>query len=217
MKTLLFFVLAVPFAFCQETQNPPPPQTEPVPANTTAQAPPAAPATPPPAPAALPAPSITGPLQELPPAIFDAGPFGKLAVNGFLSGMGLWQSNHIPGDDSTQAALSNGQVFLQKTDGWFQFYLQAGAYNIPALGVPVLAPDQTGTALSHPLQLAERLLDLCQRCPQCGIRRHGKPGAGEVSESGHAGAKQRHDVRRAVHVQQSALDHPALQIGRAHV
>src|ERR1035437_9173673 len=50
MKTLLFFVLAVPFAFCQETQNPPSPQTQPVPADTTAQAPPAAPATPPPAP-----------------------------------------------------------------------------------------------------------------------------------------------------------------------
>jgi hypothetical protein len=154
MKTLLFFVLAVPFAFCQETQNPPPPQTQPVPADTTAQAPPAAPATPPPAPAALPTPSITGPLQGLPPAIFDAGPFGKLAVNGFLSGMGLWQSNHIPGDDSTQAALSNGQVFLQKTDGWFQFYLQAGAYNLPALGTPFLATDKAVSNLYGPVPVA---------------------------------------------------------------
>jgi len=111
----------------------------------------AAPATPPAAPAALPTPSITGPLQELPPAIFDAGPFGKVAVNGFLSGMGLWQSNHIPGDDSTQAALSNGQVVLQKTDGWFQFYLQAGAYNIPVLGVSFLATDKTVTDLFGPL------------------------------------------------------------------
>jgi hypothetical protein len=110
-----------------------------------------APPTPPPAPAALPTPSITGPLQELPPAIFDAGPFGKVAVNGFLSGMGLWQSNHIPGDESTQAALSNGQVVLQRTDGWFQFYLQAGAYNIPALGVPFLATDKTVTNLYGPL------------------------------------------------------------------
>ena len=111
----------------------------------------AAPATSPPAPAALPTPSITGPLQELPPAIFDAGPFGKVAANGILSGMGLWQSNHIPGDDSTQAALSNGQVFLQRTDGWFQFYLQAGAYNIPALGVSFLATDKTLTDLYGPL------------------------------------------------------------------
>jgi len=111
----------------------------------------AAPATPPPAPAALPTPSITGPLQGLPPAIFDAGPFGTVAVNGFLSGMGLWQSNHIPGDDSTQAALSNGQVVLQRTDGWFQFYLQAGAYNIPVLGVSFLATDKTVTDLYGPL------------------------------------------------------------------
>jgi hypothetical protein len=144
MKTLLFYILAVPFAFCQETQNPPS-QTEPVPASTAAQAP---------APAALPTPSITGPLQELPPAIFDAGPFGKVAVNGFLSGMGLWQSNHIPGDDSTQAALSNGQVFIQKTDGWFQFYVQAGAYNLPALGTPFLATDKAVSNLYGPVPVA---------------------------------------------------------------
>src|ERR1039457_2092340 len=73
MKTLLFYSLAVPFVFCQQTQNPPS-QTQPMPADATAQAP-AAPA---PAPAALSTPSITGPLQGLPPAIFDAGPFGKL-------------------------------------------------------------------------------------------------------------------------------------------
>src|SRR3954447_22272612 len=90
------------------------------------------------APASLPTPSFTGPLQNLPPASFDAGPLGTLSVNGVLSGMGLWQSNHVPGDEPTQAALSNGQVFVQKTDGWFQFYLQAGAYNIPDLGVPFL-------------------------------------------------------------------------------
>src|ERR1700736_3353571 len=84
----------------------------------------AAPAPAPPAPAPLPTPAITGPLSGLPPAIFDAGPFGKIAVNGFLSGMGLAQSNHIPGDDTTQAALTNGQVFIQKTDGWFQSHLR---------------------------------------------------------------------------------------------
>src|ERR1039457_2311236 len=110
--------------------------------------------TPPPAPVALPTPSITGPLQGLPPAIFDAGPFGKIAVNGVLSGMGLWQSNHSPGDQSTQAALSNGQVFLQKTDGWFQFYLQAGAYNIPALGTPFLATGKAVSDLYGPLPVA---------------------------------------------------------------
>ena len=95
-----------------------------------------------------------GSAAAIPPAIFDAGPFGKLAVNGVLSGMGMWQGNHVPGDDSTQAALSNGQVFIQKTDGWFQFYVQAGAYNIPALGTPFLATDKTVTDLYGPVPVA---------------------------------------------------------------
>jgi len=105
-------------------------------------------------PAPLPTPSITGPLSSLPPAIFDAGPFGKIAVNGFLTGMGLWQSNQVPGDNNTQAALSNGQVFIQKTDGWLQFYLQAGAYNINALAVPFLATDKAISDLYGPVPVA---------------------------------------------------------------
>jgi hypothetical protein len=115
-----------------------------------AAAAPAAPA----APAPLSTPAVTGPLSNLPPAVFDAGPFGKLAVNGFLSGMGIAQNNHVPGDKSTQEALSNGQVFIQKTDGWFQFYLQAGAYNIPDLGVPFLATDKTISDLFSPVPVA---------------------------------------------------------------
>jgi Putative beta-barrel porin-2, OmpL-like. bbp2 len=111
---------------------------------------PAAPA----APTALPAPSITGPLAGLPPAIFDAGPFGKIAVNGILSGGGMWQGDHVPGDSNTQAALNNGQVFIQKTDGWFQFYLQAGAYTIPALATPFLSTQKTVSDLYGPLPTA---------------------------------------------------------------
>src|SRR5205823_1325915 len=110
---------------------------------------PAAPAQPP-ATSPLPTPAITGPLAAQPPAIFDAGPFGKIAVNGILNGMGSWTGNYVPGDNSTQAALANGQIFIQKTDGWFQFYLQAGVYNLPALGVPFLATDKTVTDLYGP-------------------------------------------------------------------
>jgi Putative beta-barrel porin-2, OmpL-like. bbp2 len=114
---------------------------------------PAASPTPPPdpPPAALPTPSITGPLSALPPATFDAGPFGKIAVNGILDGLGMWTGNYVAGDKGTQAALSNGQVFIQKADGWFQFYLQAGAYNIAALGAPFLATDKTMTQLFGPV------------------------------------------------------------------
>jgi hypothetical protein len=99
-------------------------------------------------------PAITGPLQGLPPFRFDAGPLGRIAVNGILNGMGMWQSNHVPGDNSTQAALSNGQVFIRKDDGWLQFYLQAGAYNFPALSTPFLQTDKTVTKFFGPVPVA---------------------------------------------------------------
>ncbi len=91
----------------------------------------------------LPTPAMTGPLQTVPPVTFDAGPFGKLDVTGIVSGIGAWQGNPVPGDESTRAALSNGQVFIQKTEGWWQFYLQAGVYDIPALGTPFLSNVNT--------------------------------------------------------------------------
>jgi hypothetical protein len=146
VKNLAAIALCCGLATVCTAQNTPAadPQT---PADQAAPAAAAAPA----APAALPTPSITGPLAGLPPAIFDAGPFGKVAVNGLLSGMGLAQNNHVPGDKSTQVALNSGQIFLQKTDGWFQFYLQAGAYNLPALGTSFLATDKTISNLYGPL------------------------------------------------------------------
>ena len=86
--------------------------------------------------------------------MLDAGPFGKIAVNGFLSGFGMLQTNHIPGDDNKQADLSNGMVVIQKTDGVFQFYLQAGAYNIPDLGLSFLNTKDTISGLWGPLPVA---------------------------------------------------------------
>jgi hypothetical protein len=103
------------------------------------------------APAPLPTPVIVGPLQAGSPHSIEGGPFGTLALNGILSGLGLWQGNPNPSDNSTQATLSNGQVFLQRTEGWFQFYLQGGAYNIPELGVPFLGTGETSSTLYGPL------------------------------------------------------------------
>jgi len=101
-----------------------------------AQAPAAAPSTPQP----LPTPSMTAPLSTAaPPHTFNAGPFGTVAITGILSGIGLVQSNYTPGfDKPTEWDVSNAQIFLQKTSGWFQFYLQAGAYSLPDLGVPYI-------------------------------------------------------------------------------
>ncbi len=109
------------------------------------------PATPP---ASLSTPSITGPLQAAPPHVFDAGPLGKLSLNGIVSGIGLWQANPAPGDQTAQAALSNGELFIQKTDGWWQFYLQPGAYTIPALGIPFISTAKAVSDLYTALPVA---------------------------------------------------------------
>jgi len=118
------------------------------PQQTAAQ--PAAPA----APSPLPTPSITGPLQAAPPITFEAGPLGKLNLNGVVSGMGLWQGNPAPGNDTAEGALSNGQIFVQKTTSWWQFYVQAGAYDIVALGTPFLSTQNTISDLYGPVPVA---------------------------------------------------------------
>ena len=106
------------------------------PADSSAQTPAAAPSTPQP----LPTPSMTAPLSTAaPPHTFSAGPFGTIAITGILSGIGLTQSNYTPGfDKPTEWDVSNAQIFLQKTSGWFQFYLQGGAYTLPDLGLPYI-------------------------------------------------------------------------------
>ncbi len=112
---------------------------------------PAQPAPPQPASQTLPAPSMTGPLQLPPPITFNAGPFGTLDLTGVISGIGLWQGNPIPGDSPAHGDLSNGQLILQKTDGWWQFYLQAGVYDIPILGSPFLSSVKTNEDFWGPL------------------------------------------------------------------
>ena len=124
------------------------------PATPAAGEQPAAAPAPPPGPMPLPTPAIAGPLAGLPPALFDAGPFGKIAVNGLISGYGLVQNNHVPGDNTQHADVSNGQVFIQKTDGWFQFYVQAGAYSIPDLGVPWVSTKNAISSLYGALPVA---------------------------------------------------------------
>ena len=91
-------------------------------------------------PAPLPNPSMSGPLQTAVPHEVEGG---KLAVTGILSGIGWTEGNHITGDDATHYDVSNAQLFVQKTSGWWQFYLQGGAYNLPAIGVPFLSTSDT--------------------------------------------------------------------------
>lgn len=93
-----------------------------------------------PDPAPLPMPSMAGPLQTAVPHEVEGG---KLAVTGILTGMGWTEGNHASGDSSTHYDISNAQLFVQKTSGWWQFYLQGGAYNLPAIGVPFLSTADT--------------------------------------------------------------------------
>ncbi|MGH9407406.1 MAG: outer membrane beta-barrel protein [Terriglobia bacterium] len=96
-------------------------------------------------------PSMTAPLQTAAPHTFNAGPFGTLNITGIISGLGLVQGNWAPGDRSTHWDLSSGQVFIQKTTGWWQFYLQAGAYTLPSLGTPFLSTSDTLNDFYGPL------------------------------------------------------------------
>ena len=142
---LLTFVLIAVFSIPAAGQQQ-------APAADAGQASGQAPAAAPSAPAPLPTPSMTAPLSTAaPPHTFNAGPFGTVAITGILSGIGLTQSNWIPGDKPTHWDLSNGQIFLQKTSGWFQFYLQAGAYDLPALGAPYFTAVDTVKGLYGPL------------------------------------------------------------------
>jgi hypothetical protein len=122
-----------------------------------AQTPATSPATelaPAPAPAPLSTFVLTGPLQWLPPAIFDAGPLGKLSVNGILTGFSQFQNNPVPGDDSAQATLSNGEIFIQKADGKVQYYIQAGVYTMPTLGNTFLSAEKTLSSFYGPVPVA---------------------------------------------------------------
>ena len=144
---------AMAVAMMAGAQTPAP--SEPAPASASA---PAAQAAQAPAPATAPAPLptfvLTGPLQWLPPATFDAGPLGKLSVNGIVTGFAQFQNNYVPGDDNAQATLSNGQIFIQKADGKYQYYIQAGAYTMPTLSVPFLSAQDTMKNFYGPVPVA---------------------------------------------------------------
>jgi hypothetical protein len=106
------------------------------------------------APAPLPTPSTIGPLQLAPPTNFEAGPLGHFAVNGAVSGIGLFQNNAVSGNNPQEGAFSNAMIFFQKTDGWFQVYVQAGAYDVVSLGSSFISNENTINNLWGPVPTA---------------------------------------------------------------
>jgi hypothetical protein len=120
-------------ALAQDQQPSPPPSTNPPP---KAEAP---------APALQPPIAVT--LEANPePSRFDLGRFGPVYLTSVLSGLAQVQSNTLPSDRVRQFDVDNAQVFLNKPDGLVQFFVQAGYYSIPVIGVPYIrAIDATPT------------------------------------------------------------------------
>ena len=156
MVLRLAVVCGVAFAVCEigtlspaRAQQPPVVVAPPPAAAAPAEAPPAAA----PASTALTTPSMTGPLVANPNPIAYETEFGKVYVSGMISGLGIVQANASPGDHD-RIDISNGQVILQKTDGFFQFYAQAGIYSFPALGTAYFSAERTTGNTFSPLPVA---------------------------------------------------------------
>ena len=77
------------------------------------------------------------------PFSVDTGGFGKIYFGGQVSGLGVWQDNPVVGNNEKgKGDLSNAQIEIQKNDGVFQFYVQAGTYNFPSLGAAYVSSSR---------------------------------------------------------------------------
>jgi hypothetical protein len=80
---------------------------------------------------------MEGPLTvNVKPLNFDIPDFGKIYVSGAVTAIGLVDTPTFFGEKSAYGDISNAQVFIQKVDGEFQFFLDAGSYSFPTVGVP---------------------------------------------------------------------------------
>jgi hypothetical protein len=128
-------------------QQPPPapPAAAPPPAGAPAAAP-AAPA----GPTAMTTPAMAGPLVANPdPLHLDITPFfGPLYVGGAASAMGIFQTDRLPFDRAANFDISNAQASLQTTSGFFQFFVEPGAYALPTVGAPYKGVTDMTTSLN---------------------------------------------------------------------
>ncbi len=117
---------------------------------TTPAAPAAAAAAAAPPTVTLLAPGMSGPLSfPTNPYSVDMGALGKWYVDGALTGLVYGQDSRVNGDKSSGVDLSNGSVFLQKVDGWWQFFVQAGAYSIPVVGTPYSPGNDSSHSINN--------------------------------------------------------------------
>jgi hypothetical protein len=143
---VLGLVFLVPLQALPQQDAPSAPGDKPV-----AQAEATTPQPSPPAPSPLSTPSTVGPLQLSPPINFEAGFLGTLSLNGAVSGIGLFQNNAVSGNNPQEAAFTNAFLFLQRAEGWFQFFVQAGAYDLPSLGTAFYSNATANSDLFGPV------------------------------------------------------------------
>jgi hypothetical protein len=91
-------------------------------------------------------------------------PAGEIYVGGAFTGYAYTQTNPTPfttpagvpfsSDRGDRVDFSNLQLWIQKPDGPFQFFVQAGAYTIPGLGLPIYNTFAQTDGLFTPLPVA---------------------------------------------------------------
>ena len=102
-----------------------------------------------PAPAAQAMPSMTPPLSaNADPTSFETG-LGKIYVTGQLTAFDMSQTNAMAGDRKSRFDASNAQIEVQKSDGVFQFYVQAGVYSLPSLGTSYVKASELPDLTYH--------------------------------------------------------------------
>ncbi|MBV9077985.1 MAG: outer membrane beta-barrel protein, partial [Methylobacteriaceae bacterium] len=90
--------------------------------------------------------------------------FGDIYVGGALTGYAYTQNNrtlfttpagvNFSADRGDRVDFTNLQAWIQKADGPFQFFVQAGAYSIPGLGLPIYNTFAQTDGLFTPLPVA---------------------------------------------------------------
>jgi len=93
-------------------------------------------------------PAMTAPMsQNAAPLTLDLGPLGhKVYITGAVSALGYVQNNEVAGDHSAWGDLGNAQIWINKSDGDYQYFIDIGAYSLPALGTLPYVKATTLTA-----------------------------------------------------------------------
>lgn len=89
------------------------------------------------------------------PMNFDLGPWlGNVYVTGAVSGLGVWQSSPMLGNNDGYADIGNGTVFVQNASGPVQIVAQVGIYSIPSLSEPYTRARELNRLLWGPVPQA---------------------------------------------------------------